>query len=312
METRAIVKSVVKSRKEIKFSQGYTYDDFVNATSLDLDPLGTTPFPAPVLTNIYNGVNQSATIIGMAGGFFLNTPCVDLNTQFPGAVVPLAGMSMARGDTSFTIDGNYAYMQSRKLSLQINAMPTKENDSDKLPKYQAPLVIRLIHISYKNNALNEPSLLNSLFVNHIGAKKGLASDGSIKMLIHDWDINREQFTVHKDIKFKLQQIPAASTALSVNNAATTNVRVGAAFPSQNTPSYPQQKNIDLWLTKTSKKLRFATGISADNNLEPLNFNGSDMIFALITRETPANSALGQQVADQVQIRACTTNKYRDA
>lgn len=222
-------------------------------------------------------------------------------------------MSMERGDTSFTIDGNYAFMQSRKLSLQINALPTKEIDNDKLPKYQAPLQFRLLHVTMKHNALNEPSLENSLFVNHIGAKKGLTSDGSVKMINYDWQVNREQFTVHKDIKFKLQQIPNGAQAISVNNAATTNVRVGSAFPSQNTPNYPTQKNLDLWLTNTKKKLRFSTGDDGvSNNHEPLNFNGQDYIFLLTTRETPANGALGQQVADQVQMRVVGTNKYRDA
>ncbi|AXH76787.1 MAG: putative capsid protein [Cressdnaviricota sp.] len=312
-ETRAIAKRVIQTRKETKFCPTvYTYDDFTNPTALDLPALGVGVNTAPVLSNIYNGTNQACTLIGLQGGYYFNETSNDLVNQFPNAVLPLGGLGMERGDTSTTMDGNYAYMQSRKLSLQINATPSREVDANKLPIYQAPLTFRLLHVTMKHNANVEPSLLRGLFVDHTGTKTGFASDGTVKDILYDWQINREQWTVHKDIKFKLQQIVAGAQAVLQNSAPVQDTRVYQAV-GQNTPAYPQQKNISLWLTNTKKKLRFNTiNNGTDNNFEMLNFNGQDYIFLITCRETVPNNLVGQQVADQVSVRAQMCAKYRDA
>ena len=304
------VKEIVKSKKETLYSdKWYRYDDAPDYADFLQKPL----IGSSTISTIYNGAYQAATGLILQGGHYLNETSKTVNQQYSNMVYPMGGLGMERGVDNDDITGNYAYMNSRQINLQINAVPFQSAQTDKLNKYYRPLQFRVLHISMKAAHLNLPDMLKSLFIDQLGNRVGLDETGSVKDLMYDWKINTDQFTVHKDFKIKLQQTPVYPATEQIAGAAVTS---GQAFDQG--PKHPSQYNCSFWLERPKKKLRFATTNNGSNNyFEPVNANLQDYVLVFCTRyETCGNpdvmNSVGVQTANEWQVRVSGTTKYREA
>lgn len=304
------VKAIVKAKKETLFcDKWYRYDDAADYGDFLQKPI----VGGPTLLPIYNGSAQAATGVILQAGHYLNDTSTIVNQQYSNMVYPLGGLGMERGVDNDDITGNFAYMNSRQIHLQINAVPFPDDATDKLNKYYRPLQFRVLHITMKASHLNLPNMLNALFIDQMGNRIGLDESGSVKDLMYDWKINTDQFTVRKDFKIKLQQTPVNPATLQVSGGPPT---AGQVFDQG--PRHPSQYNCSFWLDRPKKKLRFATTDNGtNNNYEPLNANLQDYVLVFCTRyETCGNPGalnnVGVQTADQWQVRVSGTTKYREA
>ncbi len=303
------VKDIIAKKKEILYcDRWFRYDDAVDYEDYLQKPLIGTATLLP----IYNGTYQAATGLILQAGEYLNPTSSQINAQYSNMVYPMGGLGMERGDTNTDITGNFAYMNSRKVNIQINAVPFVDNGAA-ANKFYRPLQFRVLHVTMKSARLNYPNMLTALFLDQAGERVGLNESGSVKDLMYDWDINRDQFTVHKDFKLKLNQTPTAPTSPTATVQSTP--LLGQVFDSG--PRHASQFNCGFWLERPKKKLRFAvTDNNVDNSFEPVNANLQDYIIILCTRyETCGNpdamNGVGPQTADQWQVRMSGTTKYRE-
>ena len=242
----------------------------------------------------------------------MNKTSEDVDAQYAGMVHTMGGLGMKRGDTANDITANYAYMNSRKVNLQINAVPFIDN-GNQANKFYRPLEFRILHLTIKSARLNPPNMLTALFIDQMGNRVGLQETGSTKDLMRDWEINREQFSVHKDFKIKLQQTP--SNPVSTTALQQSTPLLGQVFDQG--PRHPSQYNCSFWLERPKKKLRFAVNDDgATNSFEPVNANLQDYIIIFCTRyETCGNpdamNGVGPQTADQWQVRMSGITKFRE-
>jgi len=298
------VKSIVASRKELKYtSYWYNHDNYDPNlyTPLQLAPLTS----GVVLPNVYDALNGTVSIIGLQTGAYLNSASAQLDAALTAAgqgpiMTALGGYGMPTGDTSTTIDGNYAYFHSGRINLQINSIVASGNGGT-VNDSVSPLCFRVIHVKAKADAAGTtPSLSGDLFRDMINNNAGLMSDMTLRQLMNDYGFNRDRFQVCKDVKFKLQE----------------PVQPGYAGYSANQPirnlSYPSQKNLTLWLDKPKKKLRFN---SSDNGLtnqfEPLNYDFVNYIFVLCCREQTTNGEYSS-TAKRWTLTTQGQTKFRDA
>ncbi len=307
---KAQVKEIVKTKKEILYcDKWFRYDDAADYADYLQKPLiGST-----AIQNIYNGTYQAASGLILQGGEYLNDTSTDVNAQFNNMVYPMGGLGMERGTAIQDIVGNFSYMNSRKVNLQINAVPFNDN-GQAANKFYRPLQFRIMHVTIKSAHLNLPNMVTDLFIDQNGTRIGLQQIGSVKDLMYDWKVNPDQFTVHKDFKIKLQQTPVSP--ISPMSLQQSTPLLGQVF--DNGPRHPSQYNCSFWLERPKKKLRFAvTDNGVDNAFEPLNANLQDYIIVLCTRyETCGNpdamNGVGPQTADQWQLRMSGVTKYREA
>lgn len=307
---RKQVRDIVKSKKEQLYcSRWYKYDDALNYGDFLQKPIvGQATLP-----NVYNGAFQACTGVVLQMGNYLNVPSVTANGAIPNLVYPMGGLGMIRGVDNDDITGNFAYMNSRQLHLQINALPfvTNGNQTD---IYFRPLELRVLHVTMKSNADEKPNLLDELFLDQQGTREGIQSICSCKDMMSDWKVNTDQYKVHRDFKIKLQQRPADPTA-AINNATLTAPAKGQIW--NQGPTYSAQYNCSFWLDRPKKKLRFnPIDNLIDNDHEPLNANLQDYVIILATRfETAGNPGTlnaGPQTSGQWQVRASGVTKYREA
>lgn len=307
---KAQVKDIVKDKKEPLYCERwYRYDDAPDYADFLQKPLiGSTP-----ILPIYNGTYQSASALILQAGEYLNQTSVDVNAQYANTVYPMGGLGMDRGTDANDIVGNYAYMNSRKVNLQINAVPFFDNGNAS-NKFYRPLQFRVLHITMKPSRLNLPNMLTALFIDQMGKRIGLQTVGSVKDLMYDWEINKDQFTVHKDFRITLQQTPVSPVAPTSFQQSTP--LLGQVFDQG--PRHPSQHNFSFWLERPKKKLRFAVNDNGINNaFEPVNANLQDYVIVFCTRyETCGNpdamNGVGPQTADQWQVRMSGVTKFRES
>jgi hypothetical protein len=237
-------------------------------------------------------------------------------------VAPLGGYGMTQGTDSVNIIGDYAYLQSSKVDLQITAAPWNTNQGDIYSAGMSGLQFRVIHVSAKPIQTGvSPSYVKSLFWDRVHNKVGLDMTGTVKEIMEDFHLNTEQFTIHKDIKFRLTQPqhPAGlDTQIIQQNdqpTATYQVFSNQGFQGAATnPTYPCAKNITLWMPKTKKKVRFAEDDNLTTNAyEPSNFNFVSLILILCARTCqqqtiPANNSVSRAWT----CKAAGETRYRDA
>lgn len=271
------VKKIVASRKELKYCPSWINYDVYNP-----DLYTDTQLPAisgaVVLPNVYNSGHNVATIVGFQTGHYLNTASQALDSALTASgqgpcMNALGGFGMEKGDTSTTIDGDYAYLHSSKVTLQINGL-VAGNNAGTVNDAVTPLCFRILHLRTKKDATGTtPSLTGDVFRDMVNQNGGFMSDMTQRQLMNDWSINRDRFEVKHDIRFKLSEPIQPAYAGTVANRLVNNL------------PHPTEKRVTLWLNKTKKKLRFnGQDNGTTNAYEPLNYDFVDYIFVLCDRE----------------------------
>lgn len=300
------VKKIIANRKEDKYCPAwFQYDDFSNYGNFIQPPLES----GGVLPGVYNAGSLACSCVGMQLGNYLTTASTQVNTLLgAGTISPLGGIGMERGDTSTTIDGDYAYMQSCKLQLRItaNTLGTGWKEAQCLP-----LEFRVIQVRPKSNTPSgtTPSLVSSLFVDNTNAAEGLGSSGSVTEVMQNWRINRNQFDVVKDFKFQLSNVQQPS----IPATAAGNNSVAQTLPMA--PAFPNTKDIELWMNNPKKKLRFAPNDNGSTSyFETTNYQFNEYVIIIAARKYLNQSApvLVPQSAKFWQVRVNGMTKYRDA
>lgn len=282
------VKNIISDRKEIKYCPNwFAYDDY----AVYANYLQPRIYAQSVLPGIYNNSNNALTCVGLQTGNYLNSASAEVNAALAGTFYPLGGFGMERGDSSQTIDGDFAYMQSGCIKLQINTLINELGSQDTDP-VSTPLSFRILQVRAKagHPTGTTPSILNSLLLDLTNEKQGLSMSGSVKEIMKDFPVNNNQFTKVKDIRFKLTQPVKPSTQIGTASAAADLLsNVSCAM----TPAHPTQKEITLWLNKPKKKLRFrASDDTTQNYFEPVNHDFVDYVIILCSRDTFYNSYQG--------------------
>lgn len=305
------VKDIISNRKEDKYCPAwYHYDSYATTGGFLQDPL-STPITLP---GVYDNAEDAANVLVLQTGAYLNSASTQVNSMTVGApAFPMGGYGMERGDTSTTIDGNYAYMQSSKIMLNITASVMESNQGSVYDPAFSALRFRVIQVRAKKDQSGvTPSLVSELFLDTANAKTGLSFSGSTKELMQDYRINRSQFIVDKDFQFRLNQPckPSVNIPLATDATGLIATAVGGAA---SRPAHPANKQLDLWLENPKKRLRFSqTDDSTFNYFEPINYDFVTYVVILCCRDSPAQSNTSlQSVARAWSCRATGMTKYRD-
>jgi len=271
------VKTIIAARKELKYCpnwRNYDHYDPLNYSDTQLAPILATT----ILPNVYDVNNGVSTIVGFQTGNYLNVVSQQLDTNLTASGQPpcmnvLGGYGMERGDTSTTIDGNEVYFNAGKINIQINSVIAL-NNAGQVNDAVGPLCFRVIHVKAKKDAAGtSPSVSGQLFRDMTNDNAGFMSDMTQRQLFHDFNFNRQRFTVVNDKRFKLSQpVQPAYAGTSANQ------------PVRNYP-YPSQKNLTLYLDKPKKKLRMGEVDNGLNNyFEPTNYDFVHYVFVICCRE----------------------------
>jgi len=271
------VKRIISNNKELKYTPSWiNYDHFdpANYSTTKLPPI----LGSIILPNVYDSANQVVSIVGLQTGQYLNSVSQQLDANLTAAgqgpcMYPLGGYGMQRGDTGTTIDGNEVYYNSGKLNIQINSVVTGSN-LGAVNDTVNPLCFRILHLKCKKDPAGvSPSVAGDLFRDMQNNNAGLMSFMTQRNVFGDYRVNKQRFTVLKDIKFKLCEPVQPSYAGTVANQTTQNL------------PHPTQKNITLYFDKPKKKLRMETVDNGVNNAyEPLNYDFVNYVFVLCCRE----------------------------
>ena len=301
---RQQVKKIISNRKESKYCPNwYQYDDFEN-TGDYIQPAITATGTLP---GIYNAGNLACSVVGLQMGEYLTTASTEVNTLLgAGTISKLGGIGMERGDSSTTIDGDYAYMKSCKLQLRITANSLGEQGYEDCQCL--PLEFRLIQVRPKANTPSgtTPSLVSSLFVDNTNAPEGLGASGSVTEIMCNWRLNRNQYEVVKDIKFQLQNVMQPSIPTQGGPSISQTLPPGQSFPNT--------KDIELWMNNPKKKLRFNQNDSGTSYFEPTNYQFQEYVIILAARRyinqgAPVFKPLSTKFW---QVRVNGMTKYIDA
>jgi len=307
------VKKIISDRKETKYCPAwFKYDDYA-AYGNYVQPRITG---ATTLSGIFDSADRAVTMVGLQTGQYLNTASQQVNAAYTvNPMYPLGGWGMERGDSSQTIDGDYAYLQSSCIKLQISA-EIDEAGGEGSNAVSTPLQFRVLQLRSKKDAAGTtPSLMNDMFLDLVNEKEGLNMSGSVKEIMKDYKVNTNRFIKVKDFSFKLTQPVKPSTQIAT--ASNVNALLSNLACAQ-TPAHPNQKDITLWLNKPSKKLRFrSTDDGASNYFEPVNYDYIDYVIILCSRNTFNDSyTTGGGTASQSTLNAWTVavtgqTKFRD-
>jgi len=295
---RKQVKKIIANRKEYKFCPNwYAYDDYAVTGGY----IQTTIQPDSYLENIYDPNNDRAVAgVGFQTGNYLNAASNAVNTSLPGTFMyPLGGYSMLRGDGSNEIDGDYAYIHSAMITLQINTKPLSGNVTTTEDSV-SPLMFRVIQVKAKKVATGTtPSLNKSLFLDLMNDADGLTMAGSTKEAMIDYPINTNQFQKLRDFKFLLTQTVQPSYAGNISNQPTPQT------------AHPTQKNLKFWLPKPAKKVRFSdTNVQDLNNHEPLNWDYN--VYTIILCARQSGGAMGYSDTSRAwTVKVTGQSKFRE-
>lgn len=313
------VKALVKSKMETKYCpSNICYDDY-DTTSFFFQATRTNPVTLP---GISPASDDACNMLAFQTGYYLNSQSTDVNTNVGGgSVVPLGGYGMQEGTESTEIVGDHAYLQSAKCDLQITALPFTSNNSVVYGAGMSSIQFRVLHLQSKKIATGiVPNYTNALFWDRQHTKVGLSFSGTVKEIMEDFHINTEQFTVHKDIKFRLTQPmnPAALDTWTIQqNDQATAQQTGpvnwAMQGSGTNPTYPTAKNLTLWMPKTKKKIRFAeTDNGSTNAFEPTNYNFVNFIVILAARTNQSQTIpSNMSVSRAWSAKAAMETRFKD-
>lgn len=313
------VKLIIKERKETRYcGRNFKYDDYAPAqVGGYLQPSRAAPQTLPGVSDV--GAN-ACTCLGFQTGEYLNTESTDINTNVgAGTVAPLGGYGMTQGTDSDQITGDYAYLQSAKLDLQITAAPWNTSDCGTYAAAASGLQFRVLHLTAKQIQSGiVPSYTNGMFWNRAHEKIGLTMVGTVKEIMDDFHINTDQFTVHKDIKFRLTQPqnPCSNDTWPAPTAPGAFIGpVAFALQGQGTnPCYPCQRNVQLWMPKSKKKIRFSdTDDTTTNAFEPTNYQYVNVILILCVRTNQQAFLPDLLSTDRCwAVKAAMETRFKDA
>lgn len=307
---RKDVKRIIASRKEKRYSPDWTKYDIFDAYAGLLQPQRGTPVD---LFNIAPAGFNVCSALAFQTGHYLTSQSNEMNTFSPGMIVPIGGYSLQQGSSAVTRDGDYAYLQSAVMKLQITAVPLNTNNSDVYSRLSNGLQFRVLHFqSKKINTGVVPNPVTQLFLDQTNNKVGLDMSGSVKEIMDDFHFNTAQFTLHKDIKFRLTQpqIVSTSEVLAVNTSYVNQAIQGQGC----NPTYPSTRNLTLWMPKTKKKIRFLNADNGTTNYyEPTNYDYNNVVLIICTRiniERTMDNSLSTSRAWSVKANGET--RYRDS
>lgn len=301
------VKKIVASRKESKYCPNwYNYDNFATTGGF----LQATLVSPKVVPAIFDATDRTGSFYMLQTGHYLNAVSTAVNAVIPSSTYQLGGFGMERGDSGRELDGDYAYLQSSQISLNICADTLDSNNGDVYNPISSPLEFRVIQFRAKKDASGtSPNLLKALFNDFSNDRQGLNSVGSVKELMYDWRVNRDQLLVDKEIRFKLNNVikPSTNVPMSAQSALIATACGGAGAR----PSYPNMKQLTLWLEKPKKKLRLNSADDGSvNYFEPLNFDFVTYILILCCRSTEAGGTTDTN-SSAWSVRASGMTKYKD-
>lgn len=304
------VKKIIASRKETIYCPDWVKYDIFDAYAGLLQPERSNPITLPGIAPIGYA---PASALAFQTGHYLNSQSTAMNTVMPGVIVPIGGYSLQQGDNATQRDGDYAYLNSSVMKLQVTAMPSNTNDGDSYCRLSSALQFRVIHFSSKKiNTGVVPSVTGSLFLNQQNEKVGLDMAASSKELMEDFHLNRAQFTIHKDIRFRLTQPQVAST--TETPAPGTNYVNQALQGQGNNPTYPANRNLTLWMPKTKKRIRFLNvdnGVS--NYFEPTNYDYNNVVLIICARVVQERVRDRMLATDRAwSVKANGETRYREA
>lgn len=309
------VKKIISSRKESKYCPNwFAYDDYAQYGNF----IQPRIVASSVLTGIYDQNNNACSCVGLQMGNYLNTASSQVNTLFPSTMYPLGGLGYERGDSSTTIDGDMAYLQSSQVRVQISAL-IQEAGQSQSDNVSTPLEFRVLHIKAKRDpAGTTPSLVGQLFLDLTNDAEGLGMSGSVKEIMSDYRPNTLRWKVKKDFKFCLQQ-PIKPSAQLITAGSNPPSEIISSASCAVMPSYPNQKELTFWLDKPKKKIRFARTDNGQNSYyEPLNTDLVETIIIICNRKTfydsysSSSSISSQATAKCWTISATGCTKVRDA
>lgn len=282
-QTKEIAKTVVKSRKEKKYSNSwFSYDDHDPVLIGGL--LQPRIIAAAALPNVYNPAVNSCTTVCFQTGNYLNSASTDLNAAFPigvPAIFPLGGYSYEEGTGQDERVGDYAFFANSFITLDIRAEVSQGNAAGSQGSL-FPLEFRVLHLSMRKDAAGViPSLTSQLLLNLQNQQEGMNSAMTTKEISQDYIVNGARFKKLKEIRFKLNQ-PVSPNY--VQGGTSTSAY-------QNSPqSHPFTKKLRLNCPMPKKKIRFSDIDNGVNNaFEPLNADTVTFVIILCTRNAPYNT-----------------------
>lgn len=303
------VKAIVRSRKEDKYCNGWYIYDVVGQTGGFIQSALTNPQTLP---NVYDNNEDAFSCLVLQTGRYLNSVSDQVNNPLggvaTGTVYPMGGYGMIRGDSAQNIDGDFAYLQSAKISLSISANMLTD---DAYQSGMGPLNFRVLVVRAKRSQSGiSPSLTTGLYINEVNSRVGLTATASVKSMSRDLRLNTSQFTKVHDITFQLNSPIDPDLAI-----ATTQVSQGMP----RNANLPYEKHLNLWMPRTKKKIRFSQRDDGSQNYyEPLNFDF--VTYTIITAyrsppfiTVPVGTPLELQQCDSTKwtVRASGMTKYKE-
>lgn len=302
---RKQVKNKILSGKETKYGRFYTYDVMTDYSGYDVEAI-QSPVAYP---GVQNPTDGPAACLMLQTGEYLSASSTALNADVVGtAVYVMGGNKMTQGDTRTTIDGNFAYCQSQKLSLKICMTP--QRNSNQLSNATVPVHFRVIVFKARQHSqAQSPSLSSALYMNEQGAKVGItSSDLTMKEIYNDLQLNTNQFVKKREFRFSLinpvetDEASGVGPDLDGSQLINTNVRG---------PSLPYNKQLDFYLDRPKIKCKFnnATTIGI-NDHEVVNHDMTSYVLISAVRGF-GRSYNGTQEARSWTVLASGTSKWRD-
>lgn len=312
-QTRAIAKKVATALTETRWCNPYSYDAYAGM-SLDL-PRQNPQLEFPCSVTGVNQTGNSAFVLGLETGQTISTNGALLNAALPpigvgNDCINMIGMynfsTEADGMTNNldpTICRSGEYMMAQSQRVDIDVCMRKVEDMIDIARAFTPYQFRVVIVKRRPRRVvadgTPPDFRTELFRNYANATVGFTNGMSVKQLF-DFKINREAFTVIKDIKFKLspQLDPDSNHAVPGDEAV---------FPSTGNTynSFPNVKSLSFYLPKPKQKIKW----DGQRNGDPVDsFNYKVNIFVIASQTGSENM---ENAGDRWIMRVQTESKFKD-
>ena len=262
-----IAKTEIKRNGELRYCPQLIWDaDLPTDEPTHFNQANRVPVPIPS-----TGQGNSAYCLGFETGMTLGTETSALNASMPpdvgtqDCITPIYmynlpafndGASVGR-DPGTMRNGEYMYAHSQRLRLQISMLQARDVTGVYLPA-NYPASFRVLVVKRRPGRVIAGDagvdFRTEMFRNYDNNVTGLLNSKTLYQL-DKWAINKQALIKLKDIRFKLSP-PVSAVAGSggqTNNNSTRN--------SNN--SYPQHKDLDLWLPKPNHKIKWNGSADAD-------------------------------------------------
>lgn len=295
-------KAIINRGKETIYGRFLSYDVRTTYSGFDLEAIDT---PA-TLNGVQNPTQNAASAIVLQTGAYLTPASTALNavlTTGGPCVNVMGGYTLLQGTDNRSIIGDYAYAQSQRISINI-AMKTVRNQNTLESNY-LPTKFRVLYVRPKPHSEQQSSSLQgALFLSNYGSKVGLASPNlSCKFLDHDATVNPGQWTKLKEYNFSL--VPVIQPP-----GIYTDDQDKVRLVQQQMKAYPHERQLDFWLDKPKKKLKFNNTIAIGiNNHEPVNYDFTNYIVIIATGGTPTQN--GTMNSASWTVQASGVSKFKE-